>query len=109
MKVKELINMLQKYDPDKKIMFLSDKEIYTFDLDYLDTISTEQKYLNNIVVIHIKKELSKYDDKIKRIDEILDNLKEYINNYPQEMGIKPVYLSMKYLREELKKERYELK
>lgn len=86
-------------------MFLSDKEIYTFDLDYLDTISMEQKYLNNIVVIHIKKESSKYDDKIKRIDEILDNLKEYINNYPQEMGIKPIYLSMKYLREELIKER----
>lgn len=58
MKVKELIKMLQKHDPDKKIMFLRDKEIYTFDLDYLDTITSEQKYLNNIVVIHIKEELS---------------------------------------------------
>lgn len=55
------------------------------------------------------KKLSEYDDEIKRIDEILDNFKEYINNYPQEMGIKPTYISMKYLREELIKERYELK
>jgi hypothetical protein len=105
MKVKELIKMLQKHDPDKKIMFLRDKEIYTFDLDYLDTITSEQKYLNNIVVIHIKEELSEYDDKIKRIDEILDNFKEYISNYPQENGIKPTYISIKYLRDELKKER----
>ena len=105
MKVKELIKMLQKHDPDKKIMFLRDKEIYTFDLDYLDTITSEQKYLNNIVVIHIKEELSEYDDKIKRIDEILDNFKEYISNYPQENGIKPTYISIKYLCEKLKKER----
>lgn len=105
MKIKELIKMLQKHDPDKKIMFLRDKEIYTFDLDYLDTITSEQKYLNNIVVIHIKEELSEYDDKIKRIDEILDNFKEYISNYPQENGIKPTYISIKYLREKLKKER----
>lgn len=53
--------------------------------------------------------LSEYDEKIERIDIILDNFKEYINNYPQEMGVKPTYISMKYLREELKKERKELK
>lgn len=53
--------------------------------------------------------LSEYDEEIKRINEILDNFKEYINNYPQEMGIKPTYISMKYLREELIKERKELK
>ena len=51
------------------------------------------------------KKLSEYDEEIKKIDIILDNFKEYINNYPQEMGIKPTYISMKYLREELKKER----
>ena len=51
------------------------------------------------------KKLSEYDEEIKRIEEILDNFKEYINNYPQEMGVKPTYISMKYLREELKKER----
>ena len=55
------------------------------------------------------KKLSEYDEEIKRIDIILDNFKEYINNYPQEMGVKPTYISMKYLREELKKERKELK
>lgn len=53
--------------------------------------------------------LSEYDEEIKRIDVILDNFKEYINNYPQEMGVKPTYISMKYLREELKKEGKELK
>ena len=53
--------------------------------------------------------LSEYDEEIKKIDVILDNFKEYINNYPQEMGVKPTYISMKYLREELKKERKELK
>ena len=58
MKVKELINMLQKHDPDRKIMFINDDSgIYTFDLRYLDTISAEQKYLDNIVVINIKKEV----------------------------------------------------
>ena len=55
------------------------------------------------------KKLSEYDEEIKRIDIILDNFKEYINNYPKEMGVKPTYISMKYLREELKKERDELK
>lgn len=55
------------------------------------------------------KKLSEYDEEIKRIDIILDNFKEYINNYTQEMGVKPTYISMKYLREELKKERKELK
>ena len=52
----------------------------------------------------IFKKLSEYDEEIKRIDEILDNFKEYINNYPQEMGVKPTYISMKYLCEELKNE-----
>lgn len=51
--------------------------------------------------------LSEYDEEIKRIDEILDNFKEYINNHPQ-TGIKPTYISMKYLREELKKEKDKL-
>lgn len=52
--------------------------------------------------------LSEYDEEIERIDIILDNFKEYINNYPQEMGVKPTYISMKYLREELKKEKDKL-
>ena len=58
MKVKELTEILQKHDQDKKIMFINDDSgIYTFDLRYLDTISAEQKYLDNIVVINIKKEV----------------------------------------------------
>ena len=58
MKVKELIKNLQKHDPDNEIMFISDDSgIYTFDLRYLDTISAEQKYLDNIAVINIKKEV----------------------------------------------------
>lgn len=58
MKNKELIKILQKHDPDKKIMFINDDSgIYTFDLKYLDTVSPEQKYLDNIVVIPIKKEI----------------------------------------------------
>lgn len=52
--------------------------------------------------------LSEYDEEIKRIDEILDNFKEYINNFPQEMSIKPIYIFMEYLREELKKEKDKL-
>ena len=55
------------------------------------------------------KKLSEYDEEIKKIDIILDNFKEYINNYHQEMGVKKTYISMKYLREEIKKERDELK
>lgn len=54
------------------------------------------------------KTVADYDNEIKRIDEILDNFKEYINNYTQEMGVKPTYISMKYLREELKKEKDKL-
>lgn len=52
--------------------------------------------------------LSEYDEQIKRIDETLDNFKEYINNFPQEMSIKLTYISMEYLREELKKEKDKL-
>ena len=55
------------------------------------------------------KTVADYDNEIKRIDEILDNFEEYINYYTLEMGVKPTYISMKYLREELKKERKELK
>lgn len=39
-------------------MFINDDSgIYTFDLKYLDTVSPEQKYLDNVVVIPIKKEI----------------------------------------------------
>lgn len=49
--------------------------------------------------------VSRYDDEIKRIDEILDNFKEYIEECPEDIGTKGNYESLKYIRNELKKER----
>ena len=51
------------------------------------------------------KTLSDYDDEIKKIDEILDNFKEYIEKCPEDNGTKTNYQSLKYIRDELKKER----
>lgn len=53
--------------------------------------------------------LSEYDEEIKRIDEILDNFEEYIENYPEDAGFKPTRMSLMYLREELKKERTDMR
>lgn len=55
------------------------------------------------------KTVADYDNEIKRIDEILDNFKEYIENYPEKIGVQGNYELLKYIREELKKERKELK
>ena len=52
--------------------------------------------------------LSEYDEEIKRIDEILDNFKEYIEKCPEDIGTKTNYQSLKYIRDELKKERLDL-
>lgn len=54
------------------------------------------------------KTLSEYDDEIKKIDEILDNFKEYIENHPKDVGVKTNRMSLMYIREELKKERYKM-
>lgn len=51
----------------------------------------------------------RYDTVIKRIDEILDNFEEYIENYPEDTGFKPTRMSLMYLREELKKERADMR
>ena len=51
------------------------------------------------------KTLSEYDDEIKKMDEILDEFKEYIEECPENMGTKTNYQSLKYIRDELKKER----
>lgn len=51
------------------------------------------------------KTLSEYDDEIKKIDEILDNFKEHIEKCPEDSGTKTNYQSLKYIRDELKKER----
>lgn len=37
--------------------YFDNHQLNTFDLRYLDTISAEQKYLDNIAVINIKKEV----------------------------------------------------
>lgn len=55
------------------------------------------------------KTIPEYDDEIKKIDEILDNFKEYIEECPEDSGTKANYQSLKYIRDELKKERKELK
>lgn len=54
------------------------------------------------------KTLSEYDDEIKKIDEILDKFKEHIEKCPEDIGSKTNYLSLKYIRDELKKERGKL-
>lgn len=45
--------------------------------------------------------ICEYDDEIKLIDEILDNCKEYIETN----GITTNYIMLKYLHEELMKEK----
>lgn len=59
MKVKELTEILQKHNPNREIIFLSGNKIYTVKSDDPNGIITvfTQKYLDNIAVIHLKKEL----------------------------------------------------
>lgn len=56
MKVKEIIEILQKHNPNREIIFLNDNSIYTIDPDDPATIFS-QKYLDNIVIVHLKREL----------------------------------------------------
>lgn len=56
MKVKELIEILQKHNPNREIIFLNDNSIYTIDSDN-PAILLLQKYLDSIVIVHLKKEL----------------------------------------------------
>ena len=123
MKAGRLIEVLKKVSPDAEVRcgignvptlmitnLLNLKRIPKYEVKSVLTKPDDDKYCTLLIKRNggIKmgfKKLSEYDEEIKRIDIILDNFKEYINNYPQEMGIKPTYISMKYLREELKKER----
>lgn len=59
MKVKELIEILQKHNPNREIIFLNGNRIYTVKSDDPDQIITlfSQKYLENIAVMHLKREL----------------------------------------------------
>lgn len=59
MKIKELIEILQKHSPNREIIFLNGNRIYTVKSDDPDQTITlfSQKYLDNIVVMHLKREL----------------------------------------------------
>lgn len=54
MNVKELIEILQKQNPNREIMLLNDSKIYTIDSDH-KVIMFSQKHLDKIVVMHLKK------------------------------------------------------
>ena len=55
------------------------------------------------------KTISEHNKEIKKIDKILYEFKEYIEECPEDIGTKWNYESLKYIRDELKKERKELK
>lgn len=59
MKVKELTEILQKHNPNREIIFLSGNKIYTVKSDDPNGMITvfTQKYLENIAVMHLKREL----------------------------------------------------
>lgn len=54
------------------------------------------------------KTIYEYDDEIKKIDEILHSFKGYIRECPEDSGTKWNYELLKYIRNELKKERDKL-
>lgn len=51
------------------------------------------------------KTLSEYDDKIKKIDTMIDNWEKHIIAHPEEIGVHTNCEGLKYIRNELKKER----
>ena len=55
------------------------------------------------------KKLSEYDEEIKKIDKMIDNWEKYIKTHPEEIGAHTNCEGLKYIRNELKKERKELK
>lgn len=57
--IKEIIEILQKHSPNREIIFLSGNRIYTVKSDDPDQTITlfSQKYLDNIAVMHLKREL----------------------------------------------------
>lgn len=51
------------------------------------------------------KTLSEYDYEIKKIDKMIDNWEKYIKTHPEEIGGHTNCEGLKYVRNELKKER----
>lgn len=54
------------------------------------------------------KTIYEYDNHINSIDEKLDEFHDYVNNHPEKIGVQRNYELLKYIRDELKKERNEL-
>ena len=53
--------------------------------------------------------IHRYNDEIKKIDKMIDNWEKYIKTHPEEIGAHTNCEGLKYIRNELKKERKELK
>lgn len=51
------------------------------------------------------KKLSEYDEEIKKIDSMIDSWEKYIEEHPEEIGGRANCEGLKYIRDELKKER----
>lgn len=56
MKVKELIEILQKHNPNREIIFLNDNSIYTVNPDDPATLFS-QNFLGGVAIVHLKREL----------------------------------------------------
>lgn len=54
------------------------------------------------------KTIYEYDDEIKKIDRVIDNWEKYIEEHPEEIGGCTNCECLKYIRDELKKERDKL-
>ena len=54
------------------------------------------------------KTIYEYDDEIKKIDRVIDNWEKYIEERPEEIGGRTNCEGLKYIRDELKKERDKL-
>lgn len=52
--------------------------------------------------------VDEYDGEIKDIERMLDELLDYVNNHPEKIGVQGNYELLKYIRDELKKERDKL-
>lgn len=53
--------------------------------------------------------VDEYDGEIKDIERMLDELLDYVNNHPEKIGVQGNYELLKYIRDELKKERDKLR
>jgi len=54
------------------------------------------------------KTIYEYDEEIKKIDRVIDNWEKYIEERPEEIGGRTNCEGLKYIRDELKKERDKL-